>query len=67
VSTVNSRENITQARDITWEKCLDLQQNFIDNNLESFPGVAIGMARRFANNISLWLKDRGAQEGYEGA
>ena len=58
MSTVNSRENIIRARDIALEKCLDLQQIFVDNNPESFPGVAIGMARRFANDIPLWLKDR---------
>ncbi|RAO74322.1 uncharacterized protein BHQ10_010334 [Talaromyces amestolkiae] len=65
VSTVNSREHIIRARDIALEKCLDLQQIFIDNDPESFPGVAIGMARRFANDIPLWLEDREHRNGTE--
>lgn len=58
MSTINSRENIIRARDIALAKCLDLQQIFVDNNPESFPGVAIAMARRFANDVPLSLEHR---------
>jgi hypothetical protein len=51
VSTINSRENIMRARDIALAKCLDVQQTFGDNDPEC-------MARRFVNDIPLWLEDR---------
>jgi hypothetical protein len=60
VSTASSRDNIMKAHDIALENGLDLKQIFSDNNPEFFhkQGVKIGFARRFGDDIPLWLEDR---------
>ncbi|GFF61848.1 conserved hypothetical protein [Aspergillus udagawae] len=60
VSTASSRENIMRAHDIALENCLDLKQILSDNDPEFYhkQGVKIGVARRFADDIPLWLEDR---------
>jgi len=60
VSNETFRENITKARDVTVENCLDLMQIYEDQDPDFFVkhGVKVGAARRFVRDIGLWVKRR---------
>lgn len=55
------KENIQKARDVALESCLDLKQIFEDQDPGFFvkQGVKVGVARRFVNDISHWVKRHG--------
>lgn len=57
VNTELFRDNIKKARDITLENCLDIKQIRDEIDLEFFvkQGVKIGVARKFVNEINLWV------------
>ncbi|KAJ5111804.1 hypothetical protein NUU61_001434 [Penicillium alfredii] len=58
VSNETFRDNLTKARDVTLENCLDLMQIYEDQDPGFFVkhGVKVGAARRFVRDIGLWVK-----------
>ncbi|EPS32152.1 hypothetical protein PDE_07112 [Penicillium oxalicum 114-2] len=60
VSNETFRENISKARDVTLENCLDFMQIYKDQDPGFFikHGVKVGAARRFVRDIGLWVKGR---------
>ncbi|EED22758.1 conserved hypothetical protein [Talaromyces stipitatus ATCC 10500] len=64
VETEQFIHNIKKARDIAFENCLDLKQICTDKNPGYFyeQGVKIGAARRFVNDVLLWIEDRKQKE-----
>ncbi|OQE62923.1 hypothetical protein PENNAL_c0256G06018 [Penicillium nalgiovense] len=61
VSNEAFRDNITKARDVTLENCLDLMQVYEDQDPDFFVkrGVKVGAARRFVRDIGRWVNRRG--------
>ncbi|KAJ5500643.1 hypothetical protein N7453_009694 [Penicillium expansum] len=61
VSNEAFRDNITKARDVTLESCLDLMQVYEDQDPDFFVkrGVKVGAARRFVRDIGHWVNRRG--------
>ena len=60
VNTELFRDNIKNARDIALNNCLDIRQIRDELNPEFFieRGVKIGVARRFVNDINLWVNHK---------
>ena len=61
VSNETFRDNITKARDVTLENCLDLMQVYEDQDPDFFVkrGVKVGAARRFVRDIGHWVNRSG--------
>lgn len=60
VSNETFRDNITKARDVTLDNCLDLMQIYEDQDPDFFVnrGVKVGAARRFVRDIGHWVNQR---------
>lgn len=60
MSNKSFKDDITKARDMTLENCLDLMQIYKDQDPDFFVkrGVKVGAARRFVRDIGHWVNRR---------